>query len=328
MPTVSVIMPMKNGEDYVADALQSIVNQDLADIEVIVIDDGSSDSSVAIAKKIGERDGRLKIVANPGSGIVDALNAGISLAEAPLLARMDCDDVSMPDRLRLQVERFDANQELLLLGTAGICIDSESRETGAIEVPQESAHIRDALLKHNPMLHPTTMFRAAPMRRVGGYRRAFTFAEDYDLWTRFSELGQLANMGERLVKLRTHSAQTSKIRRNRQKAAAALVRQAAALRRLHAEPFDADGSAEDAIKSFLLWRAGQGHGIDSNERRDIELLLRTPGVSAALTRKVLSLGMIDAPLLRTVTLGLRLAWHRLAARRTDRHVPATGRKQA
>ncbi|TPN81831.1 glycosyltransferase [Mesorhizobium sp. CU2] len=319
-------MPMKNGEDYVADALQSMMNQDLADIEIIVVDDGSSDGSVAIARRIGEHDGRLKIVTNPGSGIVDALNAGISLAEAPLLARMDCDDVSMPNRLRLQVERFSTNQELLLLGSAGTSIDSNDRETGTIEVPLEGGQIRDALLKHNPMLHPTTMFRAAPARRVGGYRRAFTYAEDYDLWTRLSEIGQLANMAEKLVRLRTHSAQTSKTKRNRQKAAAALVRQAAALRRLRSEPFDADGPAEDAIKSFLLWRAGQGHGIDGDECRDIELLLRTPGISAALTRRVLSLGMTGAPPLKTFALGSRLAWHRLATKLSDRRVDRAGRK--
>lgn len=328
MPTVSVIMPMKNGEDYVADALQSMTNQELADIEIIVVDDGSSDRSVAMARQIGDRDGRLKIVANPGSGIVDALNAGISLAEAPLLARMDCDDVAMPNRLRLQVERFNANQELLLLGSAGTCIDSTGRQTGTIEVPLEGGQIRAALLKHNPILHPTTMFRAAPLRRIGGYRRAFTYAEDYDLWTRLSELGKLANMGEKLVGLRTHPAQTSKTKRNRQKAAAALVRQAAALRRVRAEPFDADGLTEDAIKSFLVWRVGQGHSVDSDERRDIELLLRSPGVSAALTRKVLSLGMTGAPFLNSFALGSRLAWHRLTARLTDRHAPATRRKQA
>ncbi|WP_292149238.1 glycosyltransferase, partial [Mesorhizobium sp.] len=80
MPTVSVIIPVKNGARYVGEALQSILDQDLADIEVIVIDDGSSDDSAAIATSLGESDGRVKVVANRGKGIVDALNMGIALA--------------------------------------------------------------------------------------------------------------------------------------------------------------------------------------------------------------------------------------------------------
>jgi len=314
LPTISVIIPVKNGSDYIAEAVQSMLDQDLADIEVIVIDDGSSDDSVAIVKSMGNRDARIRIFINPGSGIVDALNTGISVARAPLSARMDSDDVSLPNRLSLQVEQFQADPDLQLLGTAGLCIDEAGRLLGHIDVPCDDHEIRDAFSKHNPMLHPTVMFRTDAVRRAGGYRRAFTYAEDYDLWIRLSKLGRIANMKAALVKLRTHPAQTSKIKRDQQKAAAALARQSAALRHDRNEPFDENGQPADAINAFLTWRAGDRRGIASDECRDIELMLRTPGLSSALTRKVLLRAAIGAPSFSTLTLAPRLAWHRMEAR--------------
>ncbi|CDX39612.1 hypothetical protein MPLSOD_40135 [Mesorhizobium sp. SOD10] len=314
MPTVSVIIPVRDGAQYVGEALQSILDQDLADIEVIVVDDGSCDNSAAIAMSIGDRDSRVKVVANSGKGIVDALNMGISLARAPLVARMDCDDVSLPDRLRLQVARFEADPDLQLLGTAGLQIDREGKLLRPIDVPVGNDPLREALARYNPMLHPTVMFRTEVVRRAGGYRRAFTYAEDYDLWLRLSETGELANMEMPLVKLRSHPGQVSRVKQDQQKAAAALARQSAPLRRHRAEPFDTNGQPAQAIASFLAWRAATGVGVSSLERRDIELLLRSAGIPMAVTCKLLFLAAVGAPSFRTLALGPRLAWRRIIAR--------------
>ncbi|RWE73144.1 MAG: glycosyltransferase [Mesorhizobium sp.] len=311
LPTVSVIIPVRDGAPYIGEALQSILDQDLADIEVIVVDDGSSDDSAAIATSLGEGDGRVKVVANRGKGIVDALNMGIALARAPLVARMDGDDISLPDRLRLQAARFDADADLQLLGTAGLRIDRDGKPLRPIEVPIGNEPLRSALAGYNPMLHPTVMFRTEAVRRVGGYRRAFTYAEDYDLWLRLSEAGKLANMDARLVKLRSHPGQVSRVKEDQQKAAAALARQSALLRRSRAEPFDANGQPAEAIGTFLAWRAATGAGISSLERRDIELLLRTAGIPFATTCKLLLLAAVGAPSFRTLALGPRLAWRRM-----------------
>ncbi|MBZ9844658.1 glycosyltransferase [Mesorhizobium sp. CA5] len=314
MPTVSVIIPVRDGAQYVGEALQSILDQDLADIEIIVVDDGSCDDSAAIAASIGNRDGRVKVVANHGKGIVDALNMGISLARAPLAARMDCDDISLSDRLRLQVACFQADADLQLLGTAGLQIDRDGNPLGPIDVPVGNDQLRDALARYNPMLHPTVMFRTEAVRRAGGYRRAFTYAEDYDLWLRLSETGKLANMDAQLVKLRSHPGQVSRMKQDQQKAAAALARQSALLRRNRAEPFDTNGQPAEAIASFLASRAATGVGISSLERRDIELLLRTAGIPMAVTCKLLFLAAVGAPSFRTLALGPRLAWRRMIAR--------------
>lgn len=314
MPSVSVVIPVRNGALYLGEALQSVLDQDLADIEVIVVDDGSSDDSAAIATSIGDRDSRVKVVANRGKGIVDALNMGISLARAPLVARMDCDDVSLPDRLRLQAACFDADPGLQLLGTAGLQIDRNGQPLGPMDVPSDGDELRDTLARYNPMLHPTVMFRTEVVRHAGGYRRAFTYAEDYDLWLRLSETGKLANMDARLVKLRSHPGQISRVKEDQQKAAAALARQSALLRRSRAEPFDASGNPAQAIAAFLAWRAATGAAISSLERRDIELLLRTPGIPLAVTCKLLLLAAVGAPSFKALALGPRLAWRRMIAR--------------
>ncbi|MDX8452742.1 glycosyltransferase [Mesorhizobium sp. VK9D] len=309
-----MIIPVRDGAQYIGEALQSILDQDLADIEVIVVDDGSSDDSAAIATSLGDRDGRVKIVANRGKGIVDALNLGISLARAPLVARMDCDDVSLPDRLRLQVACFDADADLQLLGTAGLQIDRAGKPLRPMDVPIGNEQLRDALARYNPMLHPTVMFRTEAVRRVGGYRRAFTYAEDYDLWLRLSETGKLANMDARLVKLRSHPGQVSRMKEDQQKAAAALARQSALLRRSCAEPFDANGQPAQAIGAFLAWRAATGVAVSGLERRDIELLLRTAGIPLAITCKLLLLAAVGGPSFKALALGPRLAWRRMIAR--------------
>ncbi|WP_181181506.1 glycosyltransferase [Mesorhizobium sp. B3-1-6] len=314
LPTVSVIIPVRDGAQYVGEALQSILDQDLADIEVIVVDDGSRDDTAAIATSISDRDSRVRLVANRGKGIVDALNMGLSLAQAPLVARMDCDDVSLPGRLRLQVACFDADADLQLLGTAGLQIDRDGNPLRPVDVPAGGDPLREALARYNPMLHPTVMFRTEAVRRAGGYRRAFTHAEDYDLWLRLSETGKLANMDARLVKLRSHPGQVSRMKEDQQKAAAALARQSALLRRHRAEPFDANGQPAQAIASFLASRAAMGVGISSPERRDIELLLRTADIPLTLTLKLLFLAAVGAPSFRTLALGPRLAWRRMIAR--------------
>ncbi|TIW10805.1 MAG: hypothetical protein E5V81_29730 [Mesorhizobium sp.] len=121
-------------------------------------------------------------------------------------------------------------------------------------------------------------------------------------------------MDARLVKLRSHPGQVSRVKEDQQKAAAALARQSALLRRSRAEPFDANGQPAEAIGTFLAWRAATGAGISSLERRDIELLLRTAGIPFATTCKLLLLAAVGTPSFRTLALGPRLAWRRMIAR--------------
>ena len=121
-------------------------------------------------------------------------------------------------------------------------------------------------------------------------------------------------MDARLVKLRSHPGQVSRVKEDQQKAAAALARQSALLRRARAEPFDANDQPTEAIENFLAWRAATGVGISSLERRDIELLLRTTGIPFATTCKLLLLAAVGAPSFRTLALGPRLAWRRMIAR--------------
>lgn len=316
MPKVTIVMPVRDGAAYVAEAVDSVLRQTMPDFELIVVDDHSTDDGMAIVAACGAGDARVTIVGNPGSGIVDALNHGLAMARGPLIARMDGDDISMPQRLEVQVRQFEAREELHLLGTAGVAIGPDGTETGLIPVPLGHREIADTLRsRHNPILHPTTMFRTAAARRLGGYRQAFTYAEDYDLWLRFAGAGEIANLAEPLVRLRAHAGQVSTVRRDRQKAAAALARRAAQLRLTGAsEPFDPASAPPDAIRAFLIWRSRAEHPIGIGECRDLELMARMPGTEARLWLGLAYRALRQAPSLRTLALAPRLAWHRLARR--------------
>ena len=127
-PRVSVVMSVRDGEAFVAAALTSILRQTMTDFECVVIDDGSSDGTPALLERAASQDARLRLVRREGGGgLVAALNHGCSLARAPLIARMDADDVALPDRLARQLERLARQPSLVVLGAAAIFVDAQDR---------------------------------------------------------------------------------------------------------------------------------------------------------------------------------------------------------
>jgi glycosyltransferase involved in cell wall biosynthesis len=132
------------------------------------------------------RDRRVVVLKSPGHGIVDALNAGLAAAKGEFVARMDADDIALPGRLAAQVEAMRAEPTLLALGTAATEIDADGTRQGEIAVATGSAAIRERMQRENPLLHPTVTMRREAVLAVGGYRRALTHAEDYDLWLRLA----------------------------------------------------------------------------------------------------------------------------------------------
>ena len=126
-PAVSILMPVYNAQRYLASAVQSVLDQTFSDFEFIIINDGSTDRSEAILQEFASKDPRVKIVSRPNTGLTRALNEALSLARAPLIARMDADDLSLPRRLELQVARFGADHDLVLLGGAYELIDAAGR---------------------------------------------------------------------------------------------------------------------------------------------------------------------------------------------------------
>lgn len=271
MPAVSVVMPVRNGGAYFDAAVDSIRGQQLTDLELIVIDDGSTDGTAERLAAHAKADQRVVATNSPGNGIVDALMHGIGMSRAALVARMDADDVAKPERLTRQLAAMDAEPGLLALGSAAIEIDATGREVGPVDVPTDAAAVRAALRHTNPLLHPTVIMRRQAVLAQGGYRKALTHAEDYDLWLRLSKVGDVANLGEHLLRLRRHGGQVSRQRRLDQRAASALARSLASR---GGEEFDTATGLHAALAAYLGWRGADRSPVRPEEARDLELMLR------------------------------------------------------
>jgi hypothetical protein len=176
------------------ECLASLAAQTLSDHEVVAVDDHARDGSRAILEEAARRDPRVHVLDNPGEGLVAALNAARKAARAPLLARMDADDVCHPDRLRAQVACLQADPALSVLGTCVRLVGTAGRSEGMQayvrwlnRLLDHDAIVRD-LFVESPLAHPSVMMRAEMLARLGGYR-AFDGPEDYDLWLRAHAAG-------------------------------------------------------------------------------------------------------------------------------------------
>jgi glycosyltransferase involved in cell wall biosynthesis len=218
-PAVTVLMSVYNGGPLLAQAVDSILAQSFTDFECLIIDDGSTDGAVELLRAIG--DPRLRLVRNPCNvGLTASLNRGIDLARAPLIARMDADDISMPNRLERQVEVFRLRPALGLLGSWAELIDITGRKAGQIRLPVEHQEIARAILRDNVFVHPSVMARTHVLREVGGYPVDFAVAQDYAMWLRIVLRYEVANLPEVLVQYRIHSEQISHKKLGKQRAAA------------------------------------------------------------------------------------------------------------
>lgn len=193
--SISVLMPVYNAERYVGEAVESILKQTFTDFEFIIINDGSTDRSLEILQRYAKQDNRIRLISRENRGLVKTLNEGLSLAKAPLIARMDADDIAYPDRFMLQKQFLDKNPDVVCLGGYFEIIDEAGRALTHLKVPLDDITIQDLALKgHSAIAHPAAMLRFSAVKQVGGYREAFKAAEDLDLWLRLGEIGQLANI--------------------------------------------------------------------------------------------------------------------------------------
>ena len=196
-PAVSVLMAVKNGAPWVREAAQSVLTQTASDLELIVIDDGSTDGTAEVLASI--HDARLRVERQPPRGLTPSLNRALSLARAPLIARLDADDLAVPERLACQRKFLDAHPGVGLLGAAAREVDTSGREVGIVMPPEADAAIRHALIRRNPFVHSSVMARRNVLIDVGGYDQRLPVAQDYDLWMRMSRVTLLANLRTPLV---------------------------------------------------------------------------------------------------------------------------------
>lgn len=200
MTAVSVIMPVYNADRYVSATTQCILAQTFDDFEFIIINDGSTDSSLDILQGYARRDARIRLISRPNTGYITALNEGLGMARGELIARMDADDLCEPQRFELQVRRMREDTRLVALGSCATAIDAEGELLGDYSVPLTHEEIEDSHLRGQSSIHhPAVMMRPEAIRHVGGYRKEFMPCEDYDLWLRLGEIGRLENLPDRLL---------------------------------------------------------------------------------------------------------------------------------
>lgn len=251
---VSVVMCVRNGVEFVGLAIESILTQTHQHIELIVIDDGSRDSTLDVLGEYERSDSRMIVRSQPPLGIVAGSQLGCGIASGRFIARLDADDISMPSRLERQVDFLIENPHIGLVGTAARFITHTGALTNWVQrPPTRDSEIKKLLRKHNCLIHSSILMRADVFRAVGGYRVPFVVAQDYDLWIRISNYSTLANLDEVLTHYRLHACQVSARGLERQSVASlAIVRAAAIKNNSGLDPFD--GAV--AIDRELLSRLG------------------------------------------------------------------------
>jgi glycosyltransferase involved in cell wall biosynthesis len=202
-----VLLPVWNGEAFLAKAIESMLRQTFSSFELIVIDDGSTDRTAGIAEEFASRDERVRALRRPHEGLPMTLNAGIAAARGEYVARMDADDISVPDRLEKQVAYLDKHRECVAVGTWIEVVDESGRHIGLKTFVTAHEDITAALLHGiSPIAHPTVVARRDVLQAAGGYDARRYPSEDLDLWFRLGEHGQLANLAETLLQHRRHKA--------------------------------------------------------------------------------------------------------------------------
>jgi hypothetical protein len=224
-PALSVLMPARNAAPFLAAAVDSILGQTYGDFELIVVDDGSTDATAALLADYAGLDRRVRMLAGPPVGVSAALNRAAAAAAAPILVRMDADDVSLPGRFRCQRDYLDRHPEVGVVGSAFAVIDAGGRRLLGRRPPTDDAAIRRHLLAGESVVaHPSVAMRADLFKRAGGYRSTFPAAQDLDLWLRLLPNTRFANLPDELLLYRLHPGTVSLCRMEEQALAAVAAR--------------------------------------------------------------------------------------------------------
>ena len=211
VPTVSVLMPCYNVAQTLDETMQSLLEQTYSDFEIVAVDDGSTDQTRERLEMWAQKEPRLRITSLPHAGIIPALNHGLDLCRAPLIARMDADDVSHPDRFLRQVEMLEHRSEIAAVGSLVEGFPAETLREGykiyidwLNRLVEPDAIAREIFIE-SPLAHPSVMMRKSWLDKVGGYEER-GWAEDYDLWLRMHTAGaQFTKVPEILLYWREHA---------------------------------------------------------------------------------------------------------------------------
>lgn len=205
---VTVLMPAYNSAKYVAESVESVLGQTFKDFEFIIINDGSTDDTLDIINKYAKTDKRISILNQDNKGLVKTLNRGINAATGKYIARIDSDDVWLKDKLKIQMSALD-DKNLVLIGSSYDIIDENGSYKSTVVQPSSDYDIRRAFYLRNPFGHSTVVFLKDTAIKSGLYDENMLPAEDYDLWLKISEKGEVKNLSDSYVKYRVHSSSIS-----------------------------------------------------------------------------------------------------------------------
>ena len=260
-PTISVVMSVYNGERYLAEAIDSILAQTFRDFEFIIVDDGSTDRSAKIIDYYAQRDPRvrsLRLAVN--HGLASALNQGIAAARGEFIARMDSDDVSLPQRFQSQLDYLRAHPDIGVLGSAVHVVDEELQPSYSAEyAPQHALIAFNILTDLKTFCHPTVMLRRELLVTAGAYDDDYHYSQDIQLWSRLASRTRFANLSESLLLYRRHE-QASSVKQDSQQRDRGLDARLAALQQLWTDAPEAKLRLLLSLQggAFLRWREGLG----------------------------------------------------------------------
>lgn len=209
-PSISVLMSCYNAEKWLPAAIDSVLVQSYTDFEFIILNDGSTDTTLSIVRAYGSKDSRIVILDKPNTGLADSLNCGIRVARGRWIARIDADDLCDPLRLEKQLKFVLENPDIVLLGSGFREIDVHNIRVKDHYYPGKSRQLIRRLERLRGFFpHSSAFFRLDIAKQLGGYRTEIKRAEDWDLWLRFSERGNIACLADLLVLIRKHNEQIS-----------------------------------------------------------------------------------------------------------------------
>ena len=221
MPGVSVIMPVYNCVAYIRESVESILQQTFADFEFIITDDHSTDGTYEYLQTVTDK--RIQLTRKPkNSGYTNSLNMGLEMAKGIYIARMDGDDIALPERLEKQVSFMNNNPNVAVSG----CFYKMLGTDTIVEMPVTNEEAKVVAIMHVPVAHPTVIMRREVLiKHHFFYNEKYEPAEDYDLWTRILEVADIENLPEVLLQYRRHAQQESITKYNRLIDAAVEIRE-------------------------------------------------------------------------------------------------------
>lgn len=209
-PLISVVMPAHNAGKHIETAVESVLSQTFKRLELIVVNDASTDKTHAKLKTLAKKDSRIRIVNNKTRlNIAGTLNKGIAAARADIIARMDADDISMPDRLELQYELIQSSRRIAAVGANIVIMDTGEKDIATRNYPETSRELKACLFKYSPFAHPVVVFRKGMFEEVGQYNPKYSPTEDLDLWFRLGVKYEFRSIPKLLLRYRLDEKSSS-----------------------------------------------------------------------------------------------------------------------